>query len=360
MRRRVAGRTLLAPTHDLETGMRSFLPAVLLTVLVAGAAHASLFDQFVIFGDSLSDNGNAYIATGGATPAPPLYTTFPSGLGSFTDGPDTVPAGTGGGIWHEVLASLLGVPPAEPFLLPNGTNYAVGGAQVLQNVPDGPFTIPSLQTQVGTYLASVGGSADPNSLYILWGGANDLYSAVETPGETAAGIAATETAMVVSLSDDIAALAANGAKDFLWLNLPQLGTTPRGAADLAAVSPAVGTAFTNASTQFASDVSSESALLESALGVTIADVNIYGLYQSILADPSAFGYTNVTGYAQGNASANPDQYLFWDFDSHPTTTGHVLIGEAADAAVLSTFVPEPETWAMAGLGALLVLWRRRK
>ena len=63
------------------------------------------------------------------------------------------------------------------------------------------------------------------------------------------------------------------------------------------------------------------------LGVRIADVDIYGLYQSILANPAAFGYTNVTTPAQGLA-VNPDQYLFWDTPSHPTTTGHRLIGLA--------------------------------
>jgi phospholipase/lecithinase/hemolysin len=93
--------------------------------------------------------------------------------------------------------------------------------------------------------------------------------------------------------------------------------------------------------------------------VRIADVNIYGLYQSILANPSAFGYSNVTGFAQGNPSANPDQYLFWDMPSHPTTHGHLLIGEAADAAVLATFVPEPATWGFAGAGLVMVLCLRR-
>ena len=41
------------------------------------------FNQMIIFGDSLSDNGNVYIATGGAIPAPPAYT-----VGRFTNGPD--------------------------------------------------------------------------------------------------------------------------------------------------------------------------------------------------------------------------------------------------------------------------------
>ena len=93
--------------------MRKLLPAVLAALVYTGAAHAALFSQFVIFGDSLSDNGNAYIATGGATPAPPAYT-----VGSFTDGGDTFPAsptaGVPGLIWHEVLSGLLGEPVAQP------------------------------------------------------------------------------------------------------------------------------------------------------------------------------------------------------------------------------------------------------
>jgi phospholipase/lecithinase/hemolysin len=92
--------------------------------------------------------------------------------------------------------------------------------------------------------------------------------------------------------------------------------------------------------------------------VRIAEVDDYGLYQSILANPAAFGYTNVTTPAQGLA-VNPDQYLFWDFPSHPTTTGHRLTGLAAEAAVESTFIPEPGTWAIAGAGLLVLAVGRR-
>src|ERR1019366_5493665 len=153
------------------------------------------------------------------------------------------------------------------------------------------------------------------------GGANDLYGAVETPGETAAGVAATETAVINSLVNDVEFLDAAGARNFLWLNLPQLATTPRGAARALA------------STQFRTDLANQTTLLTQTLGVRIADVDIYGLYQSILANPAAYGYTSVTTPAQGLA-VNPDQYLFWDLPSHPTTTGHELIGLAADTAVL--------------------------
>jgi len=231
---------------------------------------------------------------------------------------------------------------ATPFLT-GGTNYAIGGAKVLPGDP----TIPSLAQQVGFYLASTSGHADPNALYVLWGGANDLYGAVETPDETAAMVAATETAVIASLANDIGFLTAAGARNFLWLNLPQLAATPRGAAD------PLNAALAQASTQFRSDVVSESALLAAMLGVRIADVDIYELHKSILANPAAFGYTNVTTPAQG-LPVNPDQYLYWDTLSHPTTRGHRLIGQTADAAILATFTPEPATWAMAAGGVLLL------
>ena len=322
--------------------MRNCLSTLLATVICAATATAAPFTNLVVFGDSLSDNGNAFIGTAGAIPAPPLYTA-----GRFTDGADTSPAGTPGGIWHEVLSGLLGEPVATPFLA-GGSNFAVGGAKILPGDP----VIPSLSQQVALALSASGGHADPNALYVLWGGANDLYGAVETPGETAAGVAATETAMNASLVNDVGILAAFGAKKFLLLNLPQLGTTPRGAAD------PLNAAISAASTQFRADLALDAAVLTQTLGVRIAEVDVYGLYQSILANPAAFGYTNVTTPAQGLA-VNPDQYLFWDLPSHPTTTGHRLIGLAAEAAIESTFVPEPGTLAIAGAGLLLLAAGRR-
>ncbi len=90
--------------------MRKVLSAVLGAFVWAGGVHAGPFTQFVIFGDSLSDTGNSYIATGGALPAPPFYT-----VGRFTDGPDTIPPGTPGGLWHEVLSGVLGEPWPRRF-----------------------------------------------------------------------------------------------------------------------------------------------------------------------------------------------------------------------------------------------------
>lgn len=58
--------------------------------LLAGTLFGQIpITKFVVFGDSLSDNGNFYagaVLAGDPQPGPPLYTT-----GEYTDGPDLVP-----------------------------------------------------------------------------------------------------------------------------------------------------------------------------------------------------------------------------------------------------------------------------
>src|SRR5580658_1279086 len=86
------------------------------------------FNEFVVFGDSLSDNGNLYVGTtllGDPTPDPPLYAT-----GEYTDGTNSVPATTGPlGLWIEQLAQKMNLPVPQPFAKgTGGTNYAVAGA----------------------------------------------------------------------------------------------------------------------------------------------------------------------------------------------------------------------------------------
>jgi phospholipase/lecithinase/hemolysin len=114
------------------------------------------------------------------------------------------------------------------------------------------------------------------------------------------------------------------------------------------------TTLAAASQKFSLDLAAGAPLLAQSLGVRIAQADIFGLYQSILANPAGFGYTNVTTPAQGLA-VNPDQYLFWDFASHPTTTGGHLIALTAQSAITSTFVPEPATWTVAVGGFFLLL-----
>src|SRR4051812_46436664 len=89
-------------------------------------APANLLGQLVVFGDSLSDVGNAYAGTQGAAPASPPYFN-----GRFSNGP----------VYVETLAEYLGAAPLAPaFVVPGGTDYAVGGSSVLADGPTGSLS----------------------------------------------------------------------------------------------------------------------------------------------------------------------------------------------------------------------------
>jgi hypothetical protein len=74
--------------------------------------------------------------------------------------------------------------------------------------------------------------------------------------------------------------------------------------------------------------------------ITLLQLDVAGLFQQVLADPSAFGFTNVTdpaapgldpgasSYDTSQVAPNPDEFLFWD-EIHPTTAGHALLASAA-------------------------------
>jgi len=97
---------------------------------LAGAPH-----RFVVFGDSLSDPGNAFVLLGDAE-IPPFDSLIPDapyarGAFHFSNGPT----------WVEQLSLLdHAVPSAGPalFIPLLFSNYAVGGARAR---PEGPFDL---------------------------------------------------------------------------------------------------------------------------------------------------------------------------------------------------------------------------
>lgn len=286
------------------------------------SAFGASFDQIVAFGDSLSDTGNATIATAGL---------FPGGnyaSGRFTDGPNTTPATSGPiGLWVEQLAGRLGVADPQPFLA-GGTNYAVASGIT------GSANPQDISNQVGAYLLANPGGASATALYTIWGGSNDLLN-----GSTTGTVAADR------LYANIQSLAAAGGRNFLWLDLAPLGGTPRGAAQGAAALNGQVSAFNQ---EWATDI----ALLQGQ-GISVTGVNVFNLFTSVAANPGAFGFTNITTPAQGLDGVNPNNYLFWDIQ-HPTTAGHALIADLAynDLNGTPAAVPEPASAAVVALGIL--------
>ena len=141
--------------------------AVALALGCAGAAQAQNFTGFFVFGDSLSDAGNIAASQG-----------LPPG-NSFTTNPDPVAA--------EIIARYFGLPDTNS--LAGGPNYAWGGSCVNAT---GPCLnpVPNIPAQVTQYLATTGGRADPNALYSIWGGANDIFASLGNPATAQANTVA--------------------------------------------------------------------------------------------------------------------------------------------------------------------------
>lgn len=136
------------------------------------------YERVVVFGDSLSDPGNAFFLTG-INLKPPYSTLdeflipdapYARGGNHFSNGPT----------WIERLAKKLAVRgSAKPaFKGKNGkklkmTNYAVGGARARDNGID-----INLNTQLSAFLSDSQGVASMDALYVIALGGNDVRDAV--------------------------------------------------------------------------------------------------------------------------------------------------------------------------------------
>ena len=97
-------------------------------------------------------------------------------LGRFTTNP--------GLVWAEWLADYYGTDASPNGNGQSGDNYAAGGATVATDRLGPPFGLtPSLATQASAYLSANGGRADPDALYTVWGGANDLFAIAANPAQ---------------------------------------------------------------------------------------------------------------------------------------------------------------------------------
>ncbi|WP_084536663.1 SGNH/GDSL hydrolase family protein [Azospirillum halopraeferens] len=253
------------------------------TASAGGAAAApKAFDRLVVFGDSLSDTGNA---------------------GRFTNGP----------VWAERLAADLGLElhPARD----GGANFAVGGARL--DPQAGPF---GLRAQADMYLARPAPRAAGRTLHVVYGGGNDVLAALGAP---AAERRVDEAAAV--LAGIVADLARRGATDVLVPNLPDVGITPQ----VRARGPGAVAEARTLSRRFNAAV--DRALQDAApAGLRLHRLDVWTMAERVTADPAAFGFTDVTTPCGGAGGCNG--HLFWDH-VHPTATAHARLGEAALAGL---------------------------
>ena len=272
---------------------------------VAGAASAQTYDRLVVFGDSLSDNGNLYLATGGSTPPSPPY-----GAGRFSNGP--------------VFTERLGFDAAN-FMGPvtGSINYAFGGART-----DSQASPPGMRAQLGQYLQR-GGTFGSNDLVSVLGGANNIFQGLPVAGASAnptAAIAPVAQSAAADINFIVNGIAQAGAGTVLVTNLPKLSITPQFRGTPAA--PLADYAVTTFNGALLTGLTATAAAQQ---GTNIILMDLFKVGDVVAANPSAFGVSNVTQACFDGASlcSNPDDYFYFD-GVHPTAKGHAVIAQLAN------------------------------
>lgn len=323
---------------------------VLLSFLLPIKTLAASFTQMYVFGDSISDSGNFFNASlqaiGVGYPPPPYFN------GRFSNGLN----------WIDYLAQDLNLDPTlytelSPGITPTqGINFAFGGSTTGQANTINPL-LPGLQQQIGLFanLFASNQSADPNALFILWAGANNY---LPTQSTTFTPFTTPETT-IGNLSFALSTLAGKGAKNFLVVNLPDLGKLPvtRTTQD----SSRLNTLTSQHNNSLSTTLNTLSSTLGSDLNIKLLDVN--SLITDGISNPARYGFTNVTDACINNPSCVgggqtvQNQYLFWD-SIHPTTASHKRIAELAFSELQAKSVPEPiSVVGTVVFGALVTGWR---
>jgi len=313
-------------SHLLRGTGAALVTTLLVACLPAQAVPAAppSFSSLVVFGDSLSDNGNLFALSekvfgpGKGVPSAPYY------QGRFSNGPVAV----------EYLASGLGLSGAQ------FQDLAIAGAKTGTG---GQFNGTGMLSQLAGFQAALGGApASSTALYFVWGGANDLR-ADPTSGAATIG----------NLVNIVSTLYSMGARNFFLPNLPDLGLTPE-AREAGVSGPA-----TAGSESFNAGLSNAYA----GLAASWSDEHFYtfdamAAQRAITNGSPGNGFSNVTSAcfqtSPISVCGTPDTYLYWD-QIHPTAAAHAILGAQMLAAV-----PEPQTMLMMAVGVLVLLGASRR
>ena len=244
----------------------NFVFAIAILFGFAANVQAQKFNSIVVFGDSLSDTGNIAQRYG-----------LPAGT-SFTTNPDPV--------WAEIVARTFGASITNS--LAGGTNYAWGGACVNPNGPcENPVPVPTTQQQINQHFS--GGSTDPDTLYMIWGGVNDISAVAKDNSSDPQGALNGTREAAGAYVDQIRDLQDAGARYVVVLNLPDIGATinaQRAGAAAADGLSALAQAYNGA---LDTGISSQEH--------GIIPINVFALMDEIIEDPGNYGFNNIDGIA---------------------------------------------------------------
>jgi len=331
--------------HSARAKSRLFTILLAFVALVPAWATADgphrPFDRIVVFGDSLSDPGNAFALNGGQTISPPDYgmsgvtNGIPDVISLVPDAPYSSRRFSNGRTWIEDFAAAVGLPQnARPAVAGalfgeddgRASNYAVGGATAADI---GASQFP-LSVQVNLFLSDVRGRAPADALYVVEIGGNDIRAAL-VAGPGVLGLALT------SVAQNIQKLYGAGARHFLVWSAPDVGRTPALQRLNTFVAPGIAAGATALSAGYNQQLQAVLQGLGALPGITIVPFDAFGLLADVQANPRRFGLVDATtaciepnvpqfGFPSSPPfrCAQQDRFFFWD-GIHPTRAGHAII-----------------------------------
>jgi outer membrane lipase/esterase len=315
---------------------RALCMGLLLLVAVPSAnAAAAAYSGLVVFGDSLSDPGNAYALTGQESVAPyDVIPDFPYAIGGhhFSNGKTYIER-----LGRSIHLNSRAKAAFDPGLA-KATNYAIGGGRARVG---GPRPEVDLSVQVFAFLSDVGGIAPSDALYVIWIGGNDVRDAlVASSLEESLMILGAALASEAAI---IGTLAAAGATHFLIMNSPNLGVVPA----VVALGPGAvfGATLLSAAYNFGLPMTPIVGLdvVLDGLELMFPDIEItrfdtFGFLNAVVADGEAYGFSETMvpcltfGVAENAVCDKHKAWMFWD-GIHPTTATHRVLAEEVENAL---------------------------
>lgn len=240
--------------------------------LMTGLLYAAPLQKVVIFGDSLSDNGNLYrISNHELPPSPPYF------QGHFTNGK----------VWIEnLVATFFSVDPESHL-----QDFACGGAVVSSKIPTDNSTegrIQNLYDQLKQYFTQLD-HASEDTLYVLWIGANNYFNIPEDFEPVLQEV-------IQGTQNSLEFLVHRGAKNIMVVNLPDLGQTPDAIEDRANdPSSSLSSRLTLVSEKHNEMLRTSFDTLQSKYpDVKWVFFDVNRIFKDVISNPASYGFSNVT------------------------------------------------------------------
>lgn len=268
------------------------------------------FSKLVVFGDSLSDTGNlAFIDL------PEPY--FDNRI---SDGP----------VLADFLAERIGSNARRSGHLLgqlDGYNYAVAGGNIVGQDPE------DLAPQVSAYLQRAGNTADPDALYLVFMGGNDLRGLRSQTSTVLAEPQITE--IITQLDTQIRRLVDAGARAFLVPDVANVGRIPE-TLTREAQDPQISLRATTYVRMYNQALSAMLANYQQDTRLSVVNFGLFSAFEAVLDNPSQFGFSTVEEGCFDPDTLNVElECLLFGFERrpffdqlHPSSTANRIVSSA--------------------------------